>query len=558
MTTSFQLKAFRINLTDLNFIRDQVNFKPLFDSIGNALINWDGTTDAYDGAGVMLYEAIPNLLPTSPEALQAVIDWGTSYSSVTASEGVRDVTGLHNNLLAINQYWGAADQAFMQTVAPDFGNYIKPMASGSLGSFYANKGFSLSNSQLATQAGQTDNGPDYTKDLSHPGGTINAGAVALDSHGVPLAAGYGNGNIVDYTPRMISRTITTGDSTPLVDINGSPVHWNKVNYAAGQADILLGNSTTNADYAALIDSSGVATATLIEGAAIITDYGIMAAVGQRDMQDPTNSEYFIGATNPGVAPGNSWLAYFGQFFDHGLDFIDKGQGLTPSKITIPLALDDPLYRAPNPLIPGDQGNTKITVSRANVSGYDAQGNAQWTNHTSPYIDQSQTYGSSDQMTQLLRKWVQTAGNVDYTAGSELLDGQTSVEWINAFGDPTTATLPTLNELRAHLHATGRDDLTWDDVSNLRNRDVQGHVSTGLSGQALLLDMNPTFNAAHFTQTTRDALDAIGIHADTLTGNYALGGPPGTPTLGDIIDFRSFTQCQLTTQQSQETQSQVQP
>jgi hypothetical protein len=35
----------------------------------------------------------------------------------------------------------------------------------------------------------------------------------------------------------------------------------------------------------------------------------------------------------------------------------------------------------------------------------------------------------------------------------------------------------LSELRAHLIATGRDDLSWDDISGLRNRDASGHVIT---------------------------------------------------------------------------------
>ena len=355
-----------------------------------------------------------------------------------------------------------------------------------------------------------------------------------DAQGSPLAAGYGNGNIVDYTPRMISRTITTGEATPLINATGQAEHWYEAKYIAGQEDLLASISSADATYAALVDGSGVDTATLIEGAAIITDYGLLATLGQRDMQDPTNSEYFIGATNPGVAPGNSWLAYFGQFFDHGLDFVDKGQGLTPSKIYIPLALDDPLYRAPNPSI-GDMGNTRIVVSRANVSGYDAQGNAEWVNHSSPYIDQSQTYGSSDQMTQLLRKWVTTDG-LTFHAGAELLDGSTSKAWINAFDETTNATLPTLNELRAHLLATGRDDLTWEDVSNLRNRGADGILTTGYSGQALLLDMNPIFNVSRFTPETIAALHDLGIDPGG-NGNYALGGPG---SLGTIIDFSQFS------------------
>ncbi|MDO9216262.1 MAG: peroxidase family protein, partial [Lacisediminimonas sp.] len=244
--------------------------------------------------------------------------------------------------------------------------------------------------------------------------------------------------------------------------------------------------------------------------------------------------------NPGVAPGNSFLAYFGQFFDHGLDFIGKGGGLVPSKITIPLATDDPLYRAPGTNGPGDLGNTKITVSRADISGFDADGNAQWVNHTSPYIDQSQTYGSSAQMTALLREWVSTDGGTTFHAGAHLLDGSSLVQaWTNAWGESTHATLPTLKELNAHLMATGRGPLTWDDVLNLRNRDaVTGDVIEGNSNQALLLDMNPHFDTAHMSAATELALAAIGIDPDA-NGNYALGGPPGSMTLGNIINFATF-------------------
>jgi Ca2+-binding RTX toxin-like protein len=527
MSTNFQLKPFRINLADLNFMRDQIAFKPLFDINGNALINWDGTTDAFDRTGMQIAWG-------TNDAAQNVIDFGTSYFSQTSAQGLRDVTGLHNNLLGVNQAWGAVDQAFLQTVASDFNNYIQPMAVGGLGSFYADKAFApLSSTLTAIQANQSNAGPDYTKNYAHPGGTNNLGE--------------NNGTIVDYTPRMISRTITTGEATPLTNATGQAEHWYQAKYGAGQEDILANISSANATYAGLVNGSGVDIATLIEGAAIITDYGLLEQLGQRDMQDPTNSEFFIGSTNPGVAPGNSWLAYFGQFFDHGLDFVDKGQGLTPSKIYIPLAIDDPLYRAPGTNGSGDQGNTKIVVSRANVSGYDAQGNAEWVNHSSPYIDQSQTYGSSDQMTQLLRKWVTTDGST-FHAGAELLDGETSVAWKNAFDELTNATLPTLNELRAHLLATGRDDLSWDDVSNLRNRDANGDVvvgvDAGFSGQALLLDMNPQFvmGSGHIDLAKLQAIDpsitGITIGGPSLvTVHY--GSDPDV-TLPQIVNFSNFS------------------
>ncbi|MEO8242401.1 MAG: peroxidase family protein [bacterium] len=66
-------------------------------------------------------------------------------------------------------------------------------------------------------------------------------------------------------------------------------------------------------------------------------------------------------------------------------------------------------------------------------------------------------------------------------------------------------MPTLAELRQHLLDTGRDDLTWDDINNLRARDANGHVidtngatagGAVFTGEALVLDMNPRFDAVH--------------------------------------------------------------
>ncbi len=49
------------------------------------------------------------------------------------------------------------------------------------------------------------------------------------------------------------------------------------------------------------------------------------------------------------APFNSWMTFFGQFFDHGLDLVTKGGSGT---VFIPLQPDDPLFdprRAPRPI-----------------------------------------------------------------------------------------------------------------------------------------------------------------------------------------------------------------
>ena len=89
--------------------------------------------------------------------------------------------------------------------------------------------------------------------------------------------------------------------------------------------------------------------------------------------------------NPGdpsifVAPFNTLFTFFGQFFDHGLDFIDKGGSGT---ILIPVLPTDPLY------VPGMPN--MMPVTRATVTGTDVN------NSTALLVDQSQTYGS-DQAT----------------------------------------------------------------------------------------------------------------------------------------------------------------
>jgi hypothetical protein len=123
MATLFNLKPFRFNLTDLNFMLDQIKFRPLFDAAGNAIINWDGTTPIYDSnvtaTRVQLWDgnfAPPTVASGIHSAAEAIDAFGTSYASVTASQGLRDVTGLNNNLLLANHLWGSVDQPFSRSV----------------------------------------------------------------------------------------------------------------------------------------------------------------------------------------------------------------------------------------------------------------------------------------------------------------------------------------------------------------------------------------------------------------------------------------------------------
>ncbi len=586
------LKPFVLNLDDLNFLSDQITFRPLFDVDGNAIINWNGVGPIYDGHKKLIWDGTTGLLT----AAAAIALYGTSYASTTDLSGLRDVSGLNNNLLLVNADWGSVDQPFVRTVRADYGNYTVHAASvtvtldtltgeltfayadgtaaqvidldlntdyinaAALGtvtsvSFNANTRqltFHYSNHadaivDLATVAEVTDAlAGQFTSDgtvFAYHNANGSTVTVAEQPNYAPTISGSGPGatvtlqNVVDYTPRMISQTITTGGVTMLTEGDLAGYAGSTPNHIVYNTPFLSDGTTINPNY----DANGIIGEALVSNAP--GAYGMLETLGHIDYQkanaDGTpdltqagSTEYFIGAENPGVAPTNGWFALFGQFFDHGLDFIDKSSGKT---IKIALAQDDPLYG-----VKGSDGQpvTSITITRATPAGVDANGDVAYVNHTSPFIDQSQTYGSSDQVTQLLREWVSIDGGATYQAGMNMFDGQTLVTpWIRNDGVVTTQTLPTLSELRDAVLDTNRDALTWEDVSNLRNRDADtGALSSGTSNQALLLDMNPRFDAAHLDSTQAVGGTTVAALVDgavsTLSSNLAstITGMPGYATL----------------------------
>jgi len=468
------LKPFVIDQTDLDFILSQVNFRPLFHADGNAIILWDGTGKVYDGKGALIGQG--GVTAGDAASLAAIAQWGQSYYSEFDFAGLRDPSGLNNNLSLINSTYGAVDQIFTRSAAADYANYSPVMQAVADRAYAAAKEYYGKYSDGSA----TDGTPTGAFNV---GGTLNTDyKITLDatpgqpgdhtaSDGTPINIQ----NVVDYTPRMISQTVTTAGVTYDTWANhpSDPLHTahqpNEIYYDAnGVAKVLdWGQLKTVAD-------GGLGQ--------VDTQARLDASAGQDD--------HFVGGLNPGVAPSNGFFVLFGQFFDHGLDFIGKASGQT---IKIALASDDPLYGM---LGPDGQPVHEITINRATVATMDANG-PEYLNHTSPFIDQSQTYGSHEQLTNLLREWVKDPATGQYHAGMNLFDGQTlDTAWTKADGTTTHQTLPTLDELRAHVETTGRDALTWEDVNDLRNRDASGHVIAGTSGSALLLDMNPRFDAGH--------------------------------------------------------------
>ena len=117
---------------------------------------------------------------------------------------------------------------------------------------------------------------------------------------------------------------------------------------------------------------------------------------------------------PNVAPDdgasfNQWFTLFGQFFDHGLDLVNKGGSGT---VFIPLQPDDPLYD------PGPDGIAGTADEVDQLHGADRATNQpgpdgilgtaddihEHTNQTTPFVDQNQTYTSHPSHQVFLREY----------------------------------------------------------------------------------------------------------------------------------------------------------
>ncbi len=125
-----------------------------------------------------------------------------------------------------------------------------------------------------------------------------------------------------------------------------------------------------------------------------------------------------------TAPFNGFFTLFGQFFDHGLDMVSKGEAGT---VYIPLQPDDPLYVVPTPANPYPQNFMVLTrASEASrVAGADGLLNTsddivQHRNETTPWIDLNQVYTSNPSHQVFLREYDMVDGKP--VATGRMLEG----------------------------------------------------------------------------------------------------------------------------------------
>ena len=131
-------------------------------------------------------------------------------------------------------------------------------------------------------------------------------------------------------------------------------------------------------------------------AAFVASGGCAEREGFDNDGDGDADTCFTGNTAPDAglsAPFNSMFTFFGQFFDHGLDLVNKGGNGT---VFVPLRPDDALYST----APG--AFNFLTLTRA--TNVNPGGRNEGNNQTTSYVDQNQTYTSHPSHQVFLREY----------------------------------------------------------------------------------------------------------------------------------------------------------
>ncbi|VVQ13364.1 hypothetical protein PS938_03912 [Pseudomonas fluorescens] len=204
-----------------------------------------------------------------------------------------------------------------------------------------------------------------------------------------LSAEYaGTGTVVDPQPRIISNLVV--DQTA-----NNPAAYASA-FDPGLDGVLNFGTVGNDDV-------------LKDGVQIVASPGLDGVFGTADDKDV----FFFPNVSPDVgltASFNSWMTFFGQFFDHGLDLVTKS---ATDIVFIPLQPDDPLF------VPGSPTNFMVlsrAVRTAGADGVVGTADDGQTNTTSPFVDQSQTYSSHPSHQVFLREYVLNAAGDPVTTG----------------------------------------------------------------------------------------------------------------------------------------------
>jgi Ca2+-binding RTX toxin-like protein len=232
------------------------------------------------------------------------------------------------------------------------------------------------------------------------------------------------------------------------------------------------------------------------------------------------------------APFNSWFTIFGQFFDHGLDLVDKHP---TDRVFIPLAADDPLVLGADGLagtsddLPADQ--RFMPVARTLNQPGSTEANHIHTNQTTPFVDQNQTYTSNPAHQAFLREYEIVNGSPVSTG--RFLDGDSGglATWADIKEQAAARLGITLNDFDIHNVPTLLTD-AYGRLALSGNGRVQFVTTTGLVEAGA--PGAPVAVPSNVERTGHAFLDDIAHHANPRS-SVDHDHDPSTPNIAQTAD-----------------------
>ncbi|MCR6636555.1 peroxidase family protein [Devosia sp.] len=463
---------------------------------------------------------------------------GGSIPAYNIAWGLRTVDGSYNHLLPGQEQWGASDREFNELVPPEFRTVLGPVDTN---------GPNVPNGVVQfpfpyTPGNDADGaGPNATPgDVIDPSVRTTSNLIVDQTLSNPAAivtALTRNGIAGDLLVIASSIMAAYEPLKPLFKAVDDALDAYSEAQAAADVAVPPSPALDAAAAAALVVLQAAQTA-LADARALDAD-GAGPGVSFDDLL-AANGVELSGANVvlPNIAPDeglsapfNSWFTLFGQFFDHGLDLVNKGGNGT---VFIPLTTDDPLY---NPDLDGadniagtaDDPNNFMVLTRATTSpGADgilgdnpatplvdeSLDDGRPVNTTTAYVDQNQTYTSHPSHQVFLRQYVMTADGPRATG--HLIEGNNGgmANW---------------GELKVQTSDMLGFELLDQDVGSvpLLRTDPYGNFIRGTNGFPLAVtDIGP---------------DGIPNTADDLTveGNPAANGGLGVSLVGIVRTNQAF-------------------
>ncbi|MBC7812837.1 MAG: heme peroxidase, partial [Burkholderiales bacterium] len=320
------------------------------------------------------------------------------------SWGLRTVDGTYNNLL--HPTWGSADQPFPEGLGTDF----RPAAGTALD--FDGPGGAPAMPTQATYAPSNNPGSFVVDPALRTISNLIVDQTLANPSAI-LTALQRAGSVTPETQMAVTAVISAAYAPvkPLFDdlddaqrefANASAAAAASPNNAALQAAAAAA-ALVVADAQAALDAVSGPLLTLLD------TYGVVL--------EGSNVSISAVAPDEGLsAPFNSWFTLFGQFFDHGLDLINKGGSGT---VFIPLQPDDPLYDPTSPT--NFMVLTRATVLPGTDGVMGTADDIRPVNTTTSFVDQNQTYTSHSSHQVFLRGYALNAAGDPVSTG-KLIEG----------------------------------------------------------------------------------------------------------------------------------------